>query len=123
MAKIAKDENKAKAIGKYLRVPADKARIMARAVVGLPAEAAVNALKFTPNKTARLILKVLNSALANATDTKKVANVDELFVSQIRVDRGPSMKRFQPCAHGRAKPILKRFSHITVVVETLGQKA
>ncbi|MDR2422651.1 MAG: 50S ribosomal protein L22 [Deltaproteobacteria bacterium] len=106
----------AKAIGKFLRVPADKARIMARTIVGRPVEAAIASLTFSPNKSAALILKVLKSAVANAVENKKIDNVDELFVQKAVVDRGPMFKRFQPCAHGRAKPILKRLSHVTVVV-------
>ncbi|MDR1576816.1 MAG: 50S ribosomal protein L22 [Deltaproteobacteria bacterium] len=108
-----------KAIGKFLRVPADKARIMARTIIGRPVDVAVNALSFSPNKTAYLILKVLKSAVANASANHKVENVDALVVKQIFIDRGPSLKRFQPCAHGRAKPILKRLSHITVVLASL----
>ncbi|MDR1872665.1 MAG: 50S ribosomal protein L22 [Deltaproteobacteria bacterium] len=109
------------AIGRFLRVPADKARIMGRTIVGRPVEAAINALTFSPNKTARLILKVLKSAVANAAENKKVEDVDSLSVAKVVVDRGPSLKRFQPCAHGRAKPILKRMSHITVVVAKTGK--
>ncbi|MDR1607768.1 MAG: 50S ribosomal protein L22 [Deltaproteobacteria bacterium] len=122
---LAKDTKKVRAVGKFLRIPADKARIMARTVVGRPVDAAINALTFSPNKSAYLILKVLKSAVANATANagpdQKTVDVDSLVVSSIFVDRGPSLKRYQPCAHGRAKPILKRLSHITVVVE--GQKA
>jgi large subunit ribosomal protein L22 len=109
----------AKAVGRFLRIPADKARIMARTVVGRPVEAAINSLDFAPNKSSFLILKVLKSAVANAIENLKIDNVDELYVRQILVDRGPSIKRFRPCAHGRAKPILKRLSHITVVVANL----
>ncbi|MDR2141212.1 MAG: 50S ribosomal protein L22 [Deltaproteobacteria bacterium] len=109
-----------KAVGKYLRVPADKARIMARTVVGRPVEAAINALTLSPNKSSRLILKVLRSAVANASENKNFDDVDQLYVRSIFVDRGPMLKRYQPCAHGRAKPILKRLSHITVIVASLG---
>jgi large subunit ribosomal protein L22 len=105
------------AIGKFLRVPADKARIMARNIIGRSVETAINTLSFSPNKTSYLLLKVLKSAVANAAENKKISDIDELFVHRVYVDRGPMLKRFQPCAHGRAKPILKRLSHITVIVK------
>jgi large subunit ribosomal protein L22 len=107
-----------RAIGRYLRVPPDKVRIMARNVIGQNVEAAVNILTFSPNKTAALLLKVLQSAAANAANNFS-KNVDDLFVHRIFVDRGPMLKRYHPCAHGRAKPILKRTCHITVVVDSI----
>ena len=107
-----------KAIGKYLRVAADKTRIMARTVVNQTVETAINTLTFAPNKSAALILKVLKSAVANAVENNHI-EAEELYVKSVFVDRASSMKRFQPCAHGRAKPILKRASHITVVVKRL----
>ncbi|MDR1085719.1 MAG: 50S ribosomal protein L22 [Deltaproteobacteria bacterium] len=106
-----------KAVGKFLRVPPDKARIMARTVIGAPVESAINSLSLSPNKTSYLILKVLKSAVANAAENFKIDEVDDLVVYRIFVDRGPMLKRFKPCAHGRAKPILKRLCHITVVVK------
>jgi large subunit ribosomal protein L22 len=108
----------ATAIGKYLRIPPDKARIMARTVVGRPVEAAINALTFSPNKSAALILKVLRSAVANAAENQHHKDVDTLLVKSVIIDRGPMIKRFQPCSHGRATSILKRMSHITVVVKS-----
>ncbi|MDR3204298.1 MAG: 50S ribosomal protein L22 [Deltaproteobacteria bacterium] len=102
--------------GLFLRAMPDKVRIMARTVTGLPVEQALNSLKFSPTKSARLIFKVLASAVANANKNYN-RDVDELMVKSILVDRGPMFKRIHPCAHGRAKPILKRTCHITVIVD------
>ncbi|MDR1545425.1 MAG: 50S ribosomal protein L22 [Deltaproteobacteria bacterium] len=110
-----RNQGAARAVGRYFRVAPDKTRIMARAVVGRGVEAAQDLLRFSPNKSAFLILKVLESAVANA-DHNFSMDVDELKVQSIFVDRGPMLKRYHPCAHGRAKPILKRTSHITVIV-------
>ena len=84
-------------------------------VRGLPAERAVNLLKFSDKKAAALIKKVVESAIANA-ENNQGADVDELKVKTIMVDEGPSLKRFMARAKGRGTRILKRTSHITVVV-------
>ena len=82
---------------------------------GRQVQDAMNILKFTPNKAAVQIRKVLTSAIANANEAE--ANVDNLVISEARVDDGPVMKRFRPKDRGRAYNILKRTSHITVAVE------
>jgi large subunit ribosomal protein L22 len=110
-----------RAVGRFLRAAPDKVRIMGRTAVGLGVERARDLLLFSPNRTAFLIRKVLNSAVANATENTDM-DVDELVVKNVFADRGPMLKRFHPCAHGRAKPILKRMCHITVVV-ALGRAA
>lgn len=106
----------AKAIAKYIRVSPRKARLVARNVNGMPVEDALNVLKFTPNKAAGIIYKVMHSALANAQENKK-ADVDTLRVKQVIVNEGPTWKRFMPRSQGRANTILKRTSHITVILE------
>jgi large subunit ribosomal protein L22 len=108
----------AKATAKYVRISPRKARIVAEIIKGKPIEDALNILKFTPKKAARIINKVLNSALANAEQNYSL-DVDNLYVKQVRVDGGPSWKRIQPRAMGRAYRILKRTSHITVIVDEL----
>ena len=108
----------AKATAKYVRISPRKARIVAEIIKGKPVEDALNILKFTPKKAARIINKVLNSALANAEQNYSL-DVDNLYVKQVRVDGGPSWKRIQPRAMGRAYRILKRTSHITVIVDEL----
>lgn len=106
----------AKAIAKFVRVSPQKARLVARNVTGKPVEDALNILKFTPKKAARLIEKVLTSAIANAEHNANL-DVDSLFVKEVRIDGGPSWKRIRPRAMGRAYRIIKRTSHITVVVD------
>ena len=84
-------------------------------VRGKPVDEALNVLKFLPNLAALIIRKTLTSAVANANEAE--ADVDRLYVRDIFVGKGPVMKRFQPKDRGRAHPILKRTSHVTVVVE------
>lgn len=73
-------------------------------------------LDFAPKKAARMMTKTLKSVIANAENTQRV-DVDRLYVSKIMVDGGATLKRFLPRAHGRATPLLKRTSHITIVVD------
>lgn len=103
-----------RAVAKYMRTSAQKARLVARNVEGLPVEEAINILTFTPKKAAKLLNKVLHSAVANAEQAG--VEVDNLFVKQVIVNEGPTLKRIIPRAMGRANRILKRTSHVTVVV-------
>jgi len=82
---------------------------------GLNVQKALNILKFSPQRAAGMITKVLTSAVASANEAE--ADVESLRVAEARVDEGPRMKRIQPKDRGRAHPILKRFSHIVVVVD------
>ena len=107
-----------RAIARFIRISPQKARLVGNNVRGLPVEDAVNILNYTPKKAARLLKKVLNSALANAEQNYSL-DLDNLYVKQVRVDEGPTLKRIQPRAMGRANRILKRTSHITVIVEEL----
>ncbi len=104
------------AIAKYQRVSPRKALLVARNVQGLGVEEAMNILRFTPNKPAGIILRVLRSALANASQLGGV-DVDAMVVKEVMVNEGPSWKRFMPRAQGRASKIHKRTSHITVTLE------
>ena len=106
----------AQATAKFVRVSTRKTRLVAKNIVGLPVEDAVNILKFTPNKGAVVLNKVLHSAIANA-EQKPGSDVDALVVKQVIVNEGPTWKRFMPRAQGRATRILKRTSHITVILE------
>ena len=103
------------AILKYARISAQKGRLVADQVRGLKVDRALNLLAFSPKKGAELLKKVLESAIANA-EHNEGADVDELKVKRVFVDEGPSYKRIRPRAKGRADRILKRTSHITVVV-------
>ena len=104
-----------KAIAKFQRVSPRKTRLVARNVVGLAVEAAINLLRFTPNKPAGVLLSTVKSALANASQLGGV-NVDAMVVKEIVVNEGPMWKRFMPRAQGRATKIHKRTSHITVIL-------
>ena len=100
---------------RHARTSAQKARLVADQIRGLHVEKALEVLSYSPKKGADLVKKVLESAIANA-EHNEGADIDELSVSQIFVDEGPTMKRIKPRAKGRADRILKRSSHITVVV-------
>ena len=105
-----------KASLKYARVGAQKARLVADVVRGRNVNEAIKQLTFLNKKTAGLIKKLIESAVANA-EYKKVMDVDNLYVKTIWVDQGPSLKRFRPRAQGRAYGIQKKTSHINVVLE------
>jgi len=105
----------AKAIARYIRVSPQKARLVADNIKGRPVEEAMNILKFTPKKAAQLIGKVLHSAVANAEQISGV-DIDTLTVKQVIINPGPSWKRLLTRSMGRANRIVKRTSHITVVV-------
>ena len=106
---------------KYSRLSAQKCRLVADQVRGLPIEKALNLLAFSTKKAAVFIKKVLESAIANA-EHNNGADVDDLRVSSIYVDEGPSMRRFQARAKGRGNQILKRSCHITVKVSDEQEK-
>lgn len=105
-----------KAVAKYIRVSPQKARLVADMVRGKSVSEAVNILRYTTKKSAPLLRKVLDSALANAMQYDGT-DVDTLFVRDIRVDGGPVLKRISPRAQGRATGIIKRSSHITVILD------
>jgi len=100
---------------KQAHISAQKARLVADQVRGLPVEQALNLLMFSPKKAAGMVRKVLESAIANA-EHNEGADIDELKVSSIFVDEARTMKRFRARAKGRGTRILKRNSHITVTV-------
>lgn len=100
---------------KFAKISAQKCRLVADQIRGLPVEKAINLLTFSNKKAAVLIKDVLNSAIANAEHNDGM-DVDSLFVSTVFVDEGPTMKRFEARAKGRGNRILKRTSHITVKV-------
>jgi large subunit ribosomal protein L22 len=101
---------------KYIRISPQKVRLVADLIRGKKVEDALNLLMFTPKSSASVIAKVLKSAIANAGQRQGV-DVDTLLVKSITVDEGPTMKRFRARAMGRGTRILKRMSHITIIVE------
>ncbi len=106
-----------KAILKYARISPRKARVVADMIRGKDVEEALNILRFTPKKGARIIEKVLKSAIANAEVSPDIEDVDALYVKSIYVNEGPMLKRIRPRAMGRAYLIRKRLSHITIELD------
>jgi len=105
-----------KAVAKYIRISPQKARLVADTVRGMNVDEAITALRYMPKKGARILRKVIESAVANA-DQMETIDVDTLYIKSIQINGGPSLKRFRPRAMGRATRIIKRTSHITVVVD------
>ncbi|MEQ1875197.1 MAG: 50S ribosomal protein L22 [Bdellovibrionia bacterium] len=101
---------------KHAKVGAQKARLVADLVRGKDVNQALRALTFLPKKSAGLIKKLIESAVANANQ-KQTIDVDNLYVKTIYVDKGPVMKRYMPRAQGRATEIRKQMSHINVVLD------
>jgi large subunit ribosomal protein L22 len=100
---------------KFGRIAPRKARLVADLIRGKGSEESLNILAFTNKGAAKILTKLLKSAVANATQKK--IDVDRLFVKKVTVDQGPMMKRFTPRALGRATTIRKRTSHITIVLD------
>lgn len=99
-----------------VRLSPRKARLVVDMVRGKAIQDALNILRFSPQKTAPILTKLLNSAVANA-EQKGVSDVDQLYIKTVTVDQGPVLKRFLPRAMGRASRIRKPTSHITVVLD------
>ncbi len=100
---------------KHARISAQKCRLVADQIRGLPVERALQVLTFSPKKAASIFKKILESAIANA-EHNEGADIDELKVSRVFVDEGPTQKRWQARAKGSVNHIFKRSSHITVTV-------
>jgi len=105
-----------KAVIRYLRVSPMKARQVADLVRGKDLKEAYGILRYSTKKTSPFLFKLIKSAAANA-ETNFEMNVDKLYVSEIRVDEGPSLKRLNPRGHGRADVKKHRTSHISVVLK------
>lgn len=106
-----------KAVLKFIRIAPRKARLVADQIRGKNAGEALSILQFTTRRGARLLEKVLKSAVANAMKSE-VGDVDSLYILKIFVNGGPTMKRVRPRAMGRANTIRKRTSHITIVLSS-----
>lgn len=106
----------AKAIAKYIRIAPRKARVVIDLIRGKNVAEAFAILKFTPKAGADVVNKVLKSAVANAENNFDM-NSDALYVAEAYVDQGPTLKRIHPRSRGQAFKILKRTSHVTVVVK------
>lgn len=104
-----------RAVLKYVRISPRKVRYIVDAVKGESVEAGLNKLRFMPQKAAKILEKIVKSALANADQNPDI-DVDSLVIRNITADQGPTLKRFRARARGRGTRILKRTSHITVIL-------
>lgn len=105
-----------RANSKYLQISTRRMRLVADLVRGKMVNDAIEILRFTNKKGAKLISKGIKSAVANAEHTKQI-DVDTLYIKRIMVDGGPMIKRWLPRAMGRANRVLKHTSHLTVILE------
>ncbi len=110
-------QNTARAQARFVRVTPQKARRVIDLIRGMDANEAVTMLRFAPQSASEPIGKVLASAIANASNNHEM-DARNLVVAEAFVDEGPTMKRFRPRAQGRATKVLKKTSHITVVLGT-----
>jgi large subunit ribosomal protein L22 len=108
-------KNQAKAMVRQARISPIKVRQVLTLIRGKKADEAMTILRFSPQKAARVIFKVLQSAIANAEHNYGM-DIDKLRVQTAYADRGPMMKRFRPASMGRAHPYVHRTSHVTVTV-------
>jgi large subunit ribosomal protein L22 len=109
------------AIARHVRMSPTKVRRVIDVVRGLPVTEALDVLRFAPQAASEPVYKVVASAAANAENTESLRS-DDLFISQAYVDEGVTLRRIRPRAKGSASRILKRASHITVVVEPKSEK-
>ncbi len=105
-----------KAIARYLKISPKKMRLVANLIKGMDATQVIDYLKFVPRKASRLILKVLNSAAANAEHNYNLKK-ENLFIKEILVNSGPMLKRWRARAFGRAAPIRRKSSHLSIILE------
>ena len=103
---------------RFVRISPQKLRLVCDLIAGKQVDQALSILEFTPKKGAKIISKTLLAAIANARDQQNV-DEDKLFVKRATADTGPTWKRSMQRAHMHATPILKRTSHLTVVVDEL----
>ncbi|MCL5026594.1 MAG: 50S ribosomal protein L22 [Chloroflexi bacterium] len=109
-----------RATAKYIKISSRKVRLVVDLVRGLPVEEAMSLLQHMPQRAAVEVNKAVKSAVANAENNYNLS-FRPLFVSRISADEGPTQKRYRPRSRGRVSPILKRSSHISVVLDELGQ--
>ncbi|MDE5562680.1 MAG: 50S ribosomal protein L22 [Clostridiales bacterium] len=114
-------EKRPHATAKHVRIAPDKVRIVLALIRGRSVGEAMAILQATPKAASEQVFKVLNSAAANAEHNNGLS-VDDLYVAEAYADVGPTLKRFQPVSKGRAHHILKRTSHITVILDTKEDK-
>lgn len=104
------------AVAKYVRISPRKVRLIMDQIRGKSVDEALNLLSFSRQKGSNILKKLLNSAVANAQQNSDV-DVDNLYIDQIFADEGPVLKRFRPRAMGRATRIIKKTSHLTIILD------
>jgi large subunit ribosomal protein L22 len=104
-----------RAVSKYVRISPQKVRKVVSDIKGKPVESGLQKLKFMPQKAANILEKIIRSAVANADQNADI-DIDMLVIQNITADQGPSLKRWKARARGRGTRILKRTSHITVIL-------
>lgn len=117
MTRYGMKDNQVRAFNKMIRVSHQKLNLVCAMVRGLPVDRAVDVLKFSKKRVAGEVLKTLLSAIANAEHNKKLP-VETLFVKEIWCGKALTMKRIMPGPRGSARPILKPFSNLTIVLES-----
>ncbi|OGL40605.1 MAG: 50S ribosomal protein L22 [Candidatus Schekmanbacteria bacterium RBG_16_38_11] len=125
MEEEVKIQVESKASGRFMRIAPRKARLVVDLIRGKMVDEAITILEFSPKYAAPVIKKILNSAVSNAmriAENKKTKiDVDSFFIKSVYVNEGPTLKRYMPRAMGRATPIRKRTSHITIVLGAVSQ--
>jgi len=114
------ERGEVRAIARFVKAAPQKLRLITDAIRGKHVDEALKVLNFTPNKSARIVKKVLESVIANAENNHEM-DYDDLYVFRAYVDNGPMIKRFMSKAMGRATTIRRRTSHITVVLKERGE--
>ena len=112
----ANADKRPRAIAKYIRISPRKVKIVIDLIRGKQVDQALAILMYTPKAAAPVVLKLLNSAIANAENNLQL-NRDSLYVAETYANQGPKLKRYWPRSHGRADQILKRTCHITIVLD------
>ena len=115
-ARVANKDKRPKAVARYIRLSSRKVKIVIDLIRGKSVEEALAILAYTPKAAAPVVEKLLLSAIANAENNLSM-NRDDLYVAEVYANQGPTYKRYWARSHGRADVILKRTSHITVVLD------
>ena len=116
-ARAAGADKRPRAIAKYIRISPRKVKIVIDLIRGKQVDQALAILQFTPKAAAPVVEKLLNSAIANAENNLQLSR-DELYVAEVFANPGPTLKRYVARSRGSASPMLRRTSHITVVLDT-----
>ena len=109
-------DKRPRAIARYIRISSRKVKIVIDLIRGKSVRQAEAILRYTPKAATEPVLKLLNSAVANAENNLEL-NRDDLYVAEVYANQGPTLMRYRPRAHGRASRIRKRTSHITIVLD------